>query len=80
MLGKVAMVRLVLRVLIAISALANLSTQADAESEIVIAIRYLQVQGKDDPVPSGDTVRRLLTPSLDRVEVIPQAPLSLCEG
>jgi hypothetical protein len=40
-----AMVRLILRALIGISALAILSTQAHGDSEIVIAIRYLQAQG-----------------------------------
>jgi hypothetical protein len=44
-LGKLAVVRLMLRALIGISALVILTTQAHAGSEIVIAIRYLQAQG-----------------------------------
>jgi hypothetical protein len=41
-LGKLVLMRLVLRALIIISALAILSAQALAEAEVVIAIRYLQ--------------------------------------
>ena len=45
MLGNLAMVRLIFRALIGISALAISTTQAHADSEIVIAIRYLQAEG-----------------------------------
>lgn len=45
MLGKLAVVRLILRGLIGISALAILTTQVCADSELVIAIRYLEAQG-----------------------------------
>src|SRR2546423_8444107 len=44
-LGKLALMRLILRALIIISALAILTTQAWADAEIVIAIRYLQAEG-----------------------------------
>ena len=45
MLGNLAMVRLIFRALIGISALAISTTKAHADSEIVIAIRYLQAEG-----------------------------------
>ena len=45
MVGKLAVVRLILRALIAISALAILTAEAYGDSEIVIAIRYLQAEG-----------------------------------
>jgi WD40 repeat protein len=45
MLCKLAAVQLILRALIGISALASLTTQAHDAAEIVIAIRYLQVEG-----------------------------------
>jgi len=44
-LGKLVLMRLILRALIIISALAILTTQAWADAEIVIAIRYLQAEG-----------------------------------
>src|SRR6266513_1353801 len=44
-LGKLVLMRLILRALIITSALAILITQAWADAEIVIAIRYLQAQG-----------------------------------
>jgi hypothetical protein len=44
-LGKLVLMRLVLRALVIISALAILTTQAWADAEIVIAIRYLQAEG-----------------------------------
>ena len=44
-LGKLVLMRLILRALIIISALAILTTQACADAEIVIAIRYLQAEG-----------------------------------
>ena len=44
-LGKFVLMRLILRALIIISALAILTTQAWADAEIVIAIRYLQAEG-----------------------------------
>ena len=44
-LGKLVLVRLILRTLIIIGALAILTRQAWADAEIVIAIRYLQAQG-----------------------------------
>src|SRR6266540_5571645 len=44
-LGKFVLMRLILRALIIIGALAILTTQAWADAEIVIAIRYLQAQG-----------------------------------
>ena len=44
-LGKLAVVRLILRALIGTSALAILTVQAYADSELVIAIRYLQAEG-----------------------------------
>src|SRR6266699_6018362 len=44
-LGKLVLMRLILRALIIISALAILITQAWADAEIVIAIRYLQAEG-----------------------------------
>jgi hypothetical protein len=43
--SKLAVVQLILRALIATSALAILTAQAYGESEIVIAIRYLQAEG-----------------------------------
>src|SRR5215216_423986 len=42
---KFVLMRLILRVLIVISTLAILTAQASADSEIVIAIRYLQAEG-----------------------------------
>ena len=44
-LGKLVLMRLILRALIIIGALAILTTQAWADAEIVIAIRYLQAEG-----------------------------------
>src|SRR6266498_1340418 len=44
-LGKFVLMRLILRALIIIGALAILTTQAWADAEIVIAIRYLQAEG-----------------------------------
>src|SRR6266536_3080834 len=44
-LGKFLLMRLILRALIIIGALAILTTQAWADAEIVIAIRYLQAEG-----------------------------------
>src|SRR6267142_3597113 len=44
-LGKLVLTRLILRASIIISALAILTTQAWADAEIVIAIRYLQAEG-----------------------------------
>src|SRR5437667_11254308 len=44
-LGKLVLMRLILRALIIVSALAILTTQAWADAEIVIAIRYLQAEG-----------------------------------
>ena len=44
-LGKLVLMRLVLRALVITSALAILTTQARADAEIVIAIRYLQAEG-----------------------------------
>ena len=44
-LGKLAVMRLILRALIGTSALAILTVQAYADSELVIAIRYLQAEG-----------------------------------
>ena len=44
-LGKLAVVRLILRALIGTSALVILTVQAYADSELVIAIRYLQAEG-----------------------------------
>jgi hypothetical protein len=44
-LGKLVLMRLILRALIIISALAILTTRAWADAEIVIAIRYLQAEG-----------------------------------
>src|SRR6267378_6988052 len=44
-LGKLVRMRLTLRALIIISALAILTTRAWADAEIVIAIRYLQAEG-----------------------------------
>src|SRR6266481_4857621 len=44
-LGKLVLMRLTLRALIIISALAILTTRASADAEIVIAIRYLQAEG-----------------------------------
>jgi hypothetical protein len=44
-LGKLVLMRLILRALIITSALAILTTQAWADAEIVIAIRYLQAEG-----------------------------------
>ncbi len=44
-LGKFVLMPLILRALIIISALAILTTQAWADAEIVIAIRYLQAEG-----------------------------------
>src|SRR5438128_2378391 len=43
-LGKLVLMRLILRALIIISALAILTTQAWADAQIVVAIRYLQAQ------------------------------------
>src|SRR6266704_2565220 len=45
MLGKLEMMRLILRALILVSAFAILTTRAWADAEIVIAIRYLQAEG-----------------------------------
>ncbi len=44
-LGKLVLMRLILRALIIISALAIITTQAWADAEIVIAIRYVQAEG-----------------------------------
>src|SRR5882762_8689834 len=44
-LGKLVLMRLILRALIIISAPAILTTRAWADAEIVIAIRYLQAEG-----------------------------------